>query len=249
MTTHADRPPPGRRLPKMVRVLRTRPRLLASAGIGLLSSLALALTEALTRTEGLTLIESLALRPFLVGWDVGVVLYLGLALHLAAQANQDHIRRQARLQDEGRIFMLVLTASGAFLSLAAIFALLGETKAGARAPFHLVLALSTVALSWALTHTIFGLHYAHEYYGERGGKGVGLEFPGKGGEPDYWDFFYFSFVIGMCAQVSDITVSSQTIRRTVFAHSVVSFVFNVALLALVVNVAASALAPGGTCCN
>jgi uncharacterized membrane protein len=68
-----------------------------------------------------------------------------------------------------------------------------------------------------------------------------MEFPDKTCEPDYWDFMYFSFVIGMCAQVSDVTVSCRPIRRTVFGHSVVSFVFNAALLALTVNIAASAI--------
>jgi uncharacterized membrane protein len=112
---------------------------------------------------------------------------------------------------------------------------------GTRAPVQLALATLTIVLSWAFTHTMFGLHYAHEYYDEDRGKGGGLEFPGKEAPHDYWDFFYFSFVIGMCAQVSDITVSDQSIRRTVFAHSIISFVFNAALLALTVNIAASAI--------
>jgi uncharacterized membrane protein len=234
MTTNTHRPRPSNRLPKFVRVLMTRPRLLVSTSIGVLVFLALLPTESLMPTR------------LLIGWDVGVALYLLLALRLATQSKQDHIRRRARLQDEGQIAILVLTAIAAFASLAAIFALLGATGGAARAPIHLALVVLTVALSWAFTHTIFGLHYAHEYYDEQGGTGGGLQFPGQGAEPDYWDFFYFSFVIGMCAQVSDITVSDRAIRRTVFAHSVISFVFNVALLALVVNVAASAIStPAG----
>ena len=228
-----DNRPPGRRLPRIVRIMAVRPRLLVSVAVGLLVFLALLPTDSLQPTR------------LLIGWDVGVALYLVLALRLAAQSKQDQIRRRARLQDEGQVAILGLTAIAAFASLAAIFALLGATGGGARAPLHLILVVTTVALSWAFTHVIFGLHYAHEYYDEPGGKGGGLEFPGNGAEPDYWDFFYFSFVIGMCAQVSDITVSDAAIRRTVFAHSVISFAFNVALLALVVNVAASAIsAPG-----
>ena len=89
---------------------------------------------------------------------------------------------------------------------------------------------------------MFALHYVHEYYSGNGGKGGGLSFPdGESVEPDYWDFLYFAFVIGMCAQVSDVTVSGGPIRRTVFAHSIISFVFNVALLALMVNITASAI--------
>ena len=229
MTTNAH-PPPHHRLRRFVRILMVRPRLLVSAGVGFLVFLLLLPTE-----------SRLPAR-LLIGWDAGVALYLVLVLRLAARSKPDHIRRRARLQDEGQLAILVLTAVAAFAILVAIFVMLGATRGAARQPLHLLLAVATVALSWAFIHVIFGLHYAHEYYGENGRTGGGLLFPGEGAAPDYWDFFYFSFVIGMCAQVSDITVSDQTIRRTVFAHSVIAFIFNVALIALVVNVAAGAIA-------
>src|SRR5262249_43962893 len=109
-----------------------------------------------------------------------------------------------------------------------------------RSAAELIHATLTIMLSWAFTHTIFAVHYAHEYYDENAGKGGGLTFPGTE-EPDYWDFVYFSFVIGMTSQVSDVCISSPRIRRTVTAHGIVSFVFNVALLARRVNIAASAI--------
>jgi uncharacterized membrane protein len=84
------------------------------------------------------------------------------------------------------------------------------------------------------------LQYAHDFYQEAGGKGGGLTFPG-GEEPDYWDFVYFSFVIGMTSQVSDVAIVSKSMRRTAAAHGIISFVFNAALLALTVNIAASAI--------
>jgi uncharacterized membrane protein len=177
----------------------------------------------------------------LVGWDVCAALYLMLAFHVMSQADAHHMRRRARLQDEGQFGILILTAVAALASLVAIFALLGSSNAGMRNAADLFLATITILLSWAFTHTIFALHYAHEYYDENDGKGGGMEFPGGEREPDYWDFMYFSFVIGMCAQVSDVTVSCKPIRRTVFGHSVVSFIFNAALLALTVNIAASAI--------
>jgi uncharacterized membrane protein len=164
-----------------------------------------------------------------------------LAFHLTARADVHHIRRRARLQDEGQTMLLVLTAVAALASLGAIIALLGTAGGTTRSPIQLVFATVTIVLSWAFTHTMFALHYAHEFYDENGGKGGGMQFPGEDPEPDYWDFLYFSFVIGMCAQVSDVTVSCKPIRRTVFAHSVISFIFNAALLALTVNIAASAL--------
>ena len=89
-------------------------------------------------------------------------------------------------------------------------------------------------------HTMFALHYAHEFYAEKRYENGGLAFPGKAA-PDYWDFLYFSLVIGMTSQVSDVGVTAKEIRRTVMAHGVVSFFFNATLVALVVNIAASAL--------
>jgi uncharacterized membrane protein len=145
------------------------------------------------------------------------------------------IRRRAALQDEGRFVILMLVAGAALASLGAIVWQLGA----GRMPSHLALATATILLSWMFVHVIFALHYAHEFYAA-GGHGAGLTFPG-GEEPDYWDFLYFSLVIGMTSQVSDVAVTGRTIRRTVAAHGVVSFLFNAALIALTVNIAASAL--------
>jgi uncharacterized membrane protein len=132
----------------------------------------------------------------------------------------------------------MVTALGAVASIAAIVLELGAEHRGAA---HLALATVTIALSWAMVHTTFALHYAHDYY--RGAKPGGLKFP-SGGEQDhadYWDFVYFSFVIGMTAQVSDVGITNKTIRRTATAHGIISFVFNTALVALMVNIAASAI--------
>lgn len=219
-----------RRLPKYVRIVRARPRLFICAAIGLV-----VLAGLLLGTDWRITVR------LLVAWDVAVALYLGLVLHLSAESEAHHIRRRARLQDEGQVTILVLTAVAALASLAAIFALLGNSSGNNRQPIDLFLATITIVISWAFTHTMFALHYAHEYYDENGGKGGGMSFPGENEEPDYWDFMYFSFVIGMCAQVSDVTVTCKPIRRTVFGHSVVSFIFNAALLALTVNIAASAI--------
>jgi uncharacterized membrane protein len=220
---------PQRHLPKPVRIVRARPRLFTSVAIGLLVFLALLLTD-----------WRIASRV-LVSWDVGVGLYLLLAMYMMTTADVHHIRRRARLQDEGQVMILVLTAVAALASLAAIFALLSTADGKSRQAIDLILATITIVLSWAFTHLMFALHYAHEFYDENDGKGGGMQFPGDDPEPDYWDFMYFSFTIGMCAQVSDVTVSCKPIRRTAFAHSVISFIFNAALLALTVNIAASAI--------
>ena len=226
-TDHGPQPP--RRLPKFLRIVRARPRLFASAGVGILVSLALLATD-----------WPLPAR-LLAGWDVFVMLYLAFVFQLAAKSDHHNLRRRARLQDEGRVAILVLTAAAAFASLGAILALLGSASGTLREPIQLAFAALTIVLSWAFTHTMFALHYAHEFYEQDGGKGGGMNFPGGEEEPDYWDFLYFAFVIGMCAQVSDVTVTCKPIRRTVFAHSIIAFIFNVALLALTVNIAASAI--------
>src|SRR4029078_2788979 len=127
---------------------------------------------------------------------------------------------------------------GAFATLAAIVSELGEAN---RNPPQLMFATATIALSWAAVHTAFALQYAHEYYG--GDDPGGLQFPSgnRREDADYWDFVYFSFVVGMTAQVSDVGITDRTIRRTATAHGIVSFLYNTACLALMVNIAASAI--------
>jgi len=104
-----------------------------------------------------------------------------------------------------------------------------------------VLGGLAVAASWTLTHTTFSFRYAHLFYGDADadpGDDGGLAFPGEPA-PDYWDFLYFSFVIGMTCQVSDVQVTSHRIRRLALAHGVLSFLFNTIILALAVNLLAS----------
>jgi uncharacterized membrane protein len=173
----------------------------------------------------------------LIGWDIFVALYLALVYIMVLRSGLAHIRRNAVLQDDGRFLILLVTALGAFASIAAIVFELGASH---RAASQLMLATVTIALSWAAVHTTFALHYAHDYY--RGTPG-GLQFPSgdQHDHADYWDFVYFSFVIGMTAQVSDVGITDKTIRRTATAHGIISFVFNTALVALMVNIAASAI--------
>jgi len=215
-----------RRLPYPLRLVRARPRLATAAAV------ATAVIAALPSDWRLP-------TRLLVGWDAGVALYLVLVYALMARSSIEHIRRNAARHDEGRVAILVLTVTAALASLGAILAELGSGQ-GPRSAQQLALAAATIVLSWGFIHTMFALHYAHDYYGEHGAGKGGLVFPGEQ-IPDYWDFVYFAFVIGMTSQVSDVAVASRPIRRTVNAHGVVSFFFNTALLALSVNLAASAI--------
>ncbi len=227
---HLLPPPPPRHRLKAVRIVKSRPRLFVSAAFG---AVVIALLFAFADWR-------IATR-LLVGWNVTVALYLVLALSLMWRSDVHRIRRRAALQDESQISILILVVAAAAASLAAIFSELGTTAGATRQPGQLVLATTTIVLSWAFIHTMFAMHYAHEYYGDGRDHIIGgISFPDDQ-EPDYWDCMYFSFTIGMCAQVSDATISSKSIRRTALSHSIVSFLFNAALLALTVNIAASAI--------
>ena len=214
-----------RKMPRAVRLVYARPRTFLSIALGIVTFF---------------LLPS-SLRPvtrLLIGWDTFVALYVVLVYAMMGRSTLNTIRRMAALQDDGRFVIPLLTALGAFASLAAIVFELGQAN---HKPAELMFAILTVALSWAAVHTAFSLHYAHEYY--RGERPGGLQFPSgdKDDHADYWDFVYFSFVIGMNAQVSDVGITDKTIRRIATLHGIISFVFNTALLALMVNIAASAI--------
>jgi uncharacterized membrane protein len=214
-----------RKMSRPIRVVYARPRTFISMATGIVAFFLL---------PG-------SLRPvtrLLIAWDVFAGLYLVLVFIMVLRSSLAHIKRNAALQDDGAFLILLVTALGAFASLAAIVFELGASHHGVP---ELILATATIALSWATVHMVFSLHYAHEYY--RGAKPGGLQFPSgdQHEHADYWDFVYFAFVIGMTAQVSDVGITDKIIRRTVTVHGIISFVFNTALLALMVNIAASAI--------
>jgi uncharacterized membrane protein len=177
----------------------------------------------------------------LVGWDIAIVFYLTIIYFRVAPCGVEKIRQRAAVQDEGAVAILLLTMIAAFASLAALVVLLGDKTQTAHEALRLSVAISTIVLSWMFMHTIFTLHYAHEYYGDRAdAQHGGLLFPGRQ-RPDYWDFLYFSLVIAMTSQVSDVAISSKIIRRVATMHGVLSFFFNLGILALTINMLASAI--------
>lgn len=174
----------------------------------------------------------------LIAWDCSVMLYLLFALQAIARFDLKRVRARAKNQDEGATLMLILTVAAALACLAAIVALLGPEKnnPSPHQGSYFVLAIITIVLSWFFIHTMFALHYAHEFYGDGTDRQTGgLQFPDET-QPDYWDFVYFAFVIGMTFQVSDVQVTSRRLRRIVLAQGVVAFFFSVAILALAVNI-------------
>jgi uncharacterized membrane protein len=175
----------------------------------------------------------------LIAWDAAVFLYLVMAVLVIARFELSRARQRAEAQDEGALLILILTAAAAAASLAAIFMELSTHGGRNISAPHIALALSTIILSWLFIHVIFAFHYAHEFYGDQqGGHKGGLRFP-EDERPDYWDFIYFSFAIGMASEVSDVQVTSKPVRRLVLAHGALSFLYNVAVIALMVNITAA----------
>lgn len=171
-----------------------------------------------------------------------MVCFLILNWWAMLRATPETMRRHAQQEDEGRLAILSLVTAAACASLSAIgFILRDKGLSGSLLILHLTLFVVTIVGSWLLVHTIFALHYARGYYQD--GKTLseckadGLDFPGEV-EPDYWDFLYFSFVIGMTSQVSDVEVTSRSLRRLTLIHGVLSFFFNTTILAMSINIIA-----------
>lgn len=160
-------------------------------------------------------------------------------------ADPKQIRKRARLQDSSRLLIFLFVIVAAFASLMAVIALLIFNQHLPKQIImgHVMLALLTVICSWWLVHTVFTMHYAHLYYGDKLDKNSasgGLNFPDEK-EPDYLDFAYFSFVIGMTSQVSDVQVTARFMRRLALLHGVLSFLFNTVVVALSINVVSGLL--------
>ncbi len=175
----------------------------------------------------------------IAAWDVFAVVELGLAWTVFFRAHPQEVRRNARLQDTGRtaIFLLViLAACAAFIAVAFV---LGPSGGSEALTLHLTLSILAIVTSWVLMHTVFALRYAHLYYSGSGeqivGHQQGLQFPDER-LPDFLDFAYFSFVVGMTCQVSDVQITRKPLRRLALVHGVISFVFNTMILALTINV-------------
>jgi uncharacterized membrane protein len=152
------------------------------------------------------------------------------------------VRKIAKLQDSSRYLLFLFVIVASLMSLVAIVFLLKSAKGhgAANVSSHITLAMAAVIVSWVLVHTIFTMRYAHLYYDTvsddgKPKKGGGLQFPDEL-EPDYLDFAYFSFVIGMTFQVSDVEISSRLIRRHALTHGLISFAFNTTIVALSINV-------------
>ena len=177
----------------------------------------------------------------LAGWDVAAALFLGAAWYVIVHADAPSTALLANREDETRrtATALVLTASVA--SLLAVGITLGSASGehGGGRTALVTGAVVTVVLSWSAVNTMFTLRYADLYY--RGSSAVDFGYRDSDERPDYRDFAYLAFTIGMCYQVSDTTLRDRGIRRTVLVHALVSYVFGVVIIAAGINLVAGLL--------
>jgi uncharacterized membrane protein len=196
---------------------------------------------------GVLLPDSVRLATrLLIAWNAGTWSYFLAAGIMIARATPQSIRQRARTSDEGKFFILVLTSLAALAAIAAIVAELAIVKdfSGMIKGLHIGLAAATIVSAWFFIHLTYALHYAHEYFdeyfaepGRPAAERGGLAFP-KTEHPDYYDFLYFSYVIGVACQTADVNISSPAMRRVALVHCVLAFFFNSAVLALTINIAA-----------
>lgn len=184
--------------------------------------------------------DMMTLTPIMIGWNAMSLIYLFLEWWTFSKMSTKDIRRQASKQDPKRTVVFILILVSTLFSILAIISMIvakdgGESETNWRIPA----AIMAMVLSWIMVHTVFTLRYAHMYYADNDEVADdyvgGLEFPDDS-DPDYFDFAYFSFVLGMTFQVSDVEISSKQIRRLALLHGLLSFSFSTVIIGVVINV-------------
>lgn len=171
-----------------------------------------------------------AVTRALVGVNGFFLGYLFSMLYLILRTSAEDLRRHAEADDEGALLISILAILAVGFSLTSIFLVLNRPSINVA---EALFALSAAPLGWAMIHVLTAFRYAHLYYAPD--PDGGLEFPGDTKSLTIGDFLYFSFTIGMTAQVSDVAVTASAMRRVVLMHSIGSFFFNTVILALAVN--------------
>ncbi len=207
---------------RIPRVLHHRPLLLAAGGLGILAGLTL---------RGLTDIN--LPHALLISWCAATGVWLTLAVPLLLRRPAAELRRRAAALDEGKWPVLAAALAAVLASLIAVVWALTRGSGEARGT-TIGLGLLTIALSWLFLHVLFAVHYAHEHWL----RDKGIAFPGDA-EPDFLEFLYFAFTVGMTFQVSDTATETPSMRRLVLVHAVMAFLFNAVILAAAVNLAAA----------
>lgn len=175
--------------------------------------------------------------PFAVmtGFNGAALAFL-VSLAPLLRHDEADMRAHARANDANRALMLLITVVVTMVLLVVVAAELAQRRSQP-SPYAMTLILGTLAMAWIFANTVYGLHYAFLYYrGDRLGKDrQGIDFPGQQ-SPDYWDFLYFAFTLGMTFQTSDVEISSREVRKTVTFHCLAAFIFNLGIIAFTINV-------------
>ena len=174
-------------------------------------------------------------------WDVFALTYIIISWVVFFTSTTEHITKKARTNDGGKLFVFFIVIFASFVSMITVVILVNlKDSLGMEEAVFLPIIIGGILLSWTLVHTTFCFHYAHLYYDNEKGtnnNAEGLEFPLEK-HPDYIDFAYFSFVIGMTFQVSDVEISARKIRRLALLHGLLSFILNTFVVALTINLIA-----------
>jgi uncharacterized membrane protein len=182
------------------------------------------------------------LTHVMIGWDTFCLVTIILCWITFSVTTSQQIRELAKAQDSSRVIIFIIVLISTFASfLAVVLLIVSKNGHKSEEAFHLTISIAGMILSWVLIHTIFTLRYAHIFYDndkERPEEhAAGLEFPGEK-KPDYLDFAYFSFVLGMTFQVSDVQVTSKRLRRLALLHGILAFGYNTIMIALTINLIA-----------
>jgi uncharacterized membrane protein len=174
----------------------------------------------------------------LAGWDVAGAAFVTWVWTTVGPLTPEETHAAATREDNGRVGTSVLLLGASVASLVGTgFDLVKADQAHTAGRVALsAVGLLTVALSWAVVQTVFALRYAHEYYTPPVG---GIDFKTRQEQPDYQDFGYVAFTVGMTFQVSDTDIQARRTRRTVLRHALLAYLFGAVILAVVVNVIAS----------
>lgn len=176
-------------------------------------------------------------------WDIFAFVVLSISWIVFYTRTTGQIRQFARREDGSLAYVFLLIILASFTCIFALILLfVSKEKLNVSEFLFLLAVLPAMAFSWLMIHTTFTFHYAHMYYDDLMGDNTrhaeGLIFPNEK-KPDYLDFAYFSFVIGMTFQVSDTAISSRMIRRQALFHGMISFIINTFIVALTINLLAA----------
>ncbi|MCW3107083.1 MAG: hypothetical protein JWQ09_1589 [Segetibacter sp.] len=191
-----------------------------------------------------------AIVSFMFSWLTFAIFHLIFSWVIIFSFHPRDVKAFAKEEDSSASFIFLFVVCAAFISLFAIIFLLQSIPNASKhgLSLHILLSFSSVFFSWTLVHTLFTLRYAHLYYKSDNHSVIstqhrvpGLHFPNEK-EPDYLDFAYFSFILGMTFQVSDVEINSREIRRLALLHGLLSFVYNTVIVAFSINIISGLIA-------